>query len=31
VPNIYKAKAEDFKKQEHTIYGDSAIEFSVLK
>ncbi|WP_416442983.1 CocE/NonD family hydrolase [Leeuwenhoekiella sp. A16] len=31
VPNIYKAKAEDFKKQTHTIYGDSAIEFSVLK
>jgi len=31
VPNIFKAKAEDFKKQEHTIYGDSAIEFSVLK
>jgi hypothetical protein len=31
VPNIYKAKAEDFKKQEHTIYGDSAIEFSVLE
>ena len=30
VPNIYKAKAEDFKKQTHTIYGDSAIEFSVL-
>tara|TARA_R110002020_G_scaffold454448_6_gene670116 strand:+ start:25670 stop:27517 length:1848 start_codon:yes stop_codon:yes gene_type:complete len=31
VPNIYKVKAEDFKKQTHTIYGDSAIEFSVLK
>ncbi|MEH6407210.1 MAG: CocE/NonD family hydrolase [Leeuwenhoekiella sp.] len=30
VPNIYKAKAEDFKKQTQTIYGDSAIEFSVL-
>ncbi len=31
VPNIYKAKAEDFQKQEHTVYGDSAIEFSVLE
>ncbi|WP_031425699.1 CocE/NonD family hydrolase [Flavimarina sp. Hel_I_48] len=31
VPNIYKAKAEDFKKHEHTIYGDSAIEFSVIE
>jgi len=31
VPNIYKAKAEDFKKQEHTVYGDSAIELSVLE
>ncbi len=31
VPNIYKAKAEDFKNQTHTIYNDSNIEFSVLK
>ena len=31
VPNIFKAKEEDFKKQTHTIFGDSYIEFSVLK
>ncbi|WP_034920596.1 CocE/NonD family hydrolase [Gillisia sp. CAL575] len=31
VPNIFKAKVEDFKKQTHTIFGDSYIEFSVLK
>ncbi|MBC8756622.1 CocE/NonD family hydrolase [Kordia sp. YSTF-M3] len=31
VPNIYKAKEEDFKNQTHTIFNDSSIEFSVLK
>lgn len=31
VPNIYKAKEEDFKNQTHTIFNDSAIEFTVLK
>ncbi|KAA1248102.1 CocE/NonD family hydrolase [Aquimarina sp. RZ0] len=31
VPNIFKAKAEDFKKQTHTVFPDSAIEVSVLK
>lgn len=31
VPNIYKAKEEDFKNQTHTIFNDSKIEFSVLK
>ena len=31
VPNIYKAKAEDFKSQTHTLFNDSNIEFSVLK
>ena len=31
VPNIYKATEEDFKNQTHTIFNDSAIEFSVLK
>ncbi len=31
VPNIFKAKQEDFKKQTHTIFGDSYVEFSVLK
>lgn len=30
VSNIFKAKAEDFQKQTHKIYGDSAIEFSIL-
>jgi len=30
VPNIFKAKAEDFKKQTHTVYGDSYIKVSVL-
>lgn len=29
VPNIFKANKEDFKKQTHTVYGDSAIEFTV--
>jgi len=31
VPNIYKAKEEDFKNQTHTVFNDSAIEFTVLK
>ncbi|MCH2194679.1 CocE/NonD family hydrolase [Kordia sp.] len=31
VPNIYKAKEEDFKNQTHTVFNDSKIEFSVLK
>ncbi len=31
VPNIFKAEEEDFQKQTHTVFGDSAIEFSVLK
>lgn len=31
VPNIFKANKEDFKKQTHTVYGDSAIEFTVSK
>lgn len=31
VPNIYKAEAEDFKKQTHTVFGDSEIQFKVLK
>ena len=31
VPNIYKAKEEDFKNQTHTLFNDSSIEFSVLK
>jgi putative CocE/NonD family hydrolase len=31
VPNIYKAKEEDFKKQTHTVFNDSKIEFTVLK
>ena len=31
VPNIFYAKAEDFKKQTHKIYNDSKIEFTVLK
>lgn len=30
VPNIFEAKEEDFKKQTHTVYGDSFIRFSVL-
>ena len=30
VPNIFKAEEADFKKQTHTVYGDSSIEFSVL-
>lgn len=31
VPNIFEAKEEDFKKQTHTVYGDSFIKFSVLE
>ncbi|MGO4911085.1 CocE/NonD family hydrolase [Leeuwenhoekiella sp. W20_SRS_FM14] len=31
VPNIYKAKAEDFTKETHTVYGDSEIQFTVIK
>jgi len=31
VPNIFEAEEEDFKKQTHSVFGDSAIEFSVLK
>ncbi len=31
VPNIFKAKKEDFKTQTHTVFTDSNIEFSVLK
>ena len=31
VPNIFYAKPEDFKKQTHRVYSDSAIEFTVLK
>ena len=30
VPNIFKAKEEDFQKQTHTVYNDSSIEFTVL-
>ena len=31
VDNIFEAEEEDFKKQTHTVYGDSAIKFSVLE
>ncbi|GAA3509855.1 CocE/NonD family hydrolase [Aquimarina addita] len=31
VPNIFKAKEEDFKKQTHTVYEDSCIEVYILK
>jgi uncharacterized protein len=31
VPNIFYAKPEDFKKQTHRVYSESAIEFTVLK
>ncbi|KAB8152500.1 CocE/NonD family hydrolase [Kordia sp. TARA_039_SRF] len=31
VPNIYKAKEEDFQNQTHTVFNDSKIEFTVLK
>lgn len=30
VDNIFEAEEEDFKKQTHTVYGDSAIKFSIL-
>ncbi|WP_310994195.1 CocE/NonD family hydrolase [Aequorivita marina] len=30
VPNIFNAKVEDFKKQTHKVYNDSAIEFTIL-
>ncbi|WP_390886661.1 CocE/NonD family hydrolase [Lacinutrix neustonica] len=30
VPNIYKAKAEDFKNQTHTVFNDSNVEFTIL-
>jgi hypothetical protein len=31
IPNIFKAKKEDFKKQTHRVYSDSKIEFTILK
>ncbi len=31
VPNIFEAKAEDFKKQTHKVYNDSSVEFTILK
>ncbi len=31
VPNIYKADAKDFSKETHTVFGDSELQFSVLK
>ena len=31
VPNIYKAKKEDFKTQTHSVFTSSTIEFSVLE
>lgn len=31
VPNIFEAKAEDFKKQTHKVFNDSNIEFTILK
>ncbi len=30
VDNIFKAKKEDFKKQTHTVYGDSSVKFNLL-
>ncbi|WP_203296391.1 CocE/NonD family hydrolase [Luteirhabdus pelagi] len=30
VPNIFEASEDDFKKQTHTVYHDSKIEFSIL-
>ncbi|SRX54980.1 CocE/NonD family hydrolase [Aequorivita sp. CIP111184] len=30
VPNIFEAKAEDFKKQTHKVFNDSSIEFTIL-
>jgi len=31
IDNIFEAQEEDFQKQTHTVYGDSAIKFSVLE
>ncbi|GGW64537.1 hypothetical protein DFQ11_10299 [Winogradskyella epiphytica] len=31
VENIFEAKEEDFQKQTHKVYNDSAIEFTILK
>ena len=31
VPNIFEAKAEDFKEQTHKVFNDSSVEFTVLK
>ncbi len=31
VPNIFEAKEEDFKKQTHSVFNDSAIEFTILQ
>jgi putative CocE/NonD family hydrolase len=31
VPNIFEAKAEDFKKQTHKVFNDSSVEFTILK
>ena len=31
VDNIFEAEEKDFQKQTHTVYGDSAIKFSVLE
>ncbi|AFL81996.1 putative hydrolase, CocE/NonD family [Aequorivita sublithincola DSM 14238] len=31
VPNIFEAKAEDYKRQTHRVYNDSSIEFTILK
>ena len=30
VPNIFKAQKSDFKKQTHSVFGDSSIEFTIL-
>ena len=30
VDNIFEAKASDFNTQTHSVFGDSAIEFSIL-
>ena len=30
VPNIFKAEESDFKTQTHSVYSDSAIEFTIL-
>ncbi len=31
IPNIYKAKESDFKKQTHSVFTNSSIEFTVLE